>query len=370
MTKPEVLFVGTLNKDLPQYKSFAAKFNCLDYVLTTREQFQADLATKFSNISAIYGAWLGFLPIGGFRTVLESAAASPPKHLKIIAYCSVGYDHQDAEALAQHDIVMTNVPSDGAANPVADLVVYYAILAFRQFHMYSKPIYNQIPHTIDLRHRLAQGKFDHDRGQSQMSTSEGDGGSRYHFGETINGRANCSPAGHTAAIIGFGKIGQLIGKKLDALGMDIVCIKRTPLTQQDHDHLGYRATYAPHITQTGPVDLIVIACPETPETHHLINSHVIDAMAKPFRLVNIGRGSVVDEDALLQGLKSGKVLFAGLDVFENEPALNLELINRDDVVVTPHIGASTVENFDYTAVKALKNIELVLDGKDAISRVN
>lgn len=63
-------------------------------------------------------------------------------------------------------------------------------------------------------------------------------------------------------------------------------------------------------------------------------------------------------------------MFAGLDVYENEPSINPELINREDVILTPHIGASTVENFDYTAIKALENITKVLEGGDCVDRVN
>lgn len=106
------------------------------------------------------------------------------------------------------------------------------------------------------------------------------------------------------------------------------------------------------------------------KTYHLIDGLVISSFAKPIRIINIGRGSVIDEQALVDGLKLGKVLFAGLDVFENEPNVHPELFGRQDVVLTPHIGASTVENFDYTAIYAMKNIEDILGGGPGLSRVN
>ncbi|KAI5958603.1 hypothetical protein KGF57_002448 [Candida theae] len=364
MSKQQVLFIGDLNHSLPEFKKFQQKYECLEYTLTTRDQFIQDLKTRFSHISAIYGAWLGFVPISGLRTVIDYV----PPSLKVVAFCSVGYDHQDAQELTQRGIAMTNVPSDGAAEPVSDLVVYYTITAFRQLHMYAKHHLSTIPDTIDLRYKLANEEFNTREGKLNLSSGKG-----YDFGEKINQRPNLSPRGHNAVIVGFGQIGQLIGKKLSSLGMNIAYVKRAQLTTKQENDLGYKAKYAPTIldaAKQGQVDLVVIACPATPETHHLINEDVIDSIPNPFRIVNIGRGTVIDEQALLDGLDRGKILFAGLDVFENEPAINERLINREDVVLTPHIGASTLENFDYTAVKALENIDNILDGGAGVSRVN
>ena len=364
MTKQQVLFIGELNHSLPEYKKFQEKYECLEYTLTTRDQFIHDLKTRFSHISAIYGAWLGFVPIAGFRTVIEHI----PSSLKVVAFCSVGYDHQDAHELAQRGIAMTNVPSDGAAEPVSDLVVYFTITGFRQLHMYGKHQILKIPDTIEIRYKLANEPFNQKEGQLSLANGKG-----YDFGEKINQRPNLSPKGHNAVIVGFGQIGQLIGKKLNQLGMNITYVKRSGLDKDQEGSLGYEATYAPTVldaAKQGEVDLVVIACPATPETHHLINETVIDSISNPFRIINIGRGTVIDEQALLTGLDLGKILFAGLDVFENEPSINQRLINREDVVLTPHIGASTLENFDYTAIKALANIDNILEGGAGISRVN
>ena len=360
MTKPKVLFIGELNQSLSQFLYFQSKYECIFYEITTREQFIHDLQDKFNDIVAIYGAWLGFTLIGGYRTVIDY---SPP-NLKIIAFCSVGYDHDDAEILRNHGITLSNVPSDGAAEPVADLALYLALSSFRQFHMYSKNL-PSIPNTIDLRYQLADSEFDHERGKVLRTPGTG-----YNFGHYLNQRPNLSPRGHNVAIIGFGKIGQTIGKKLHDIGMKVNYIKRNKLLPHQELALDYPVTYHQKLTDVKNIDLIVIACPATPETHHLINSTVIDSLSQPFRIINIGRGTVIDEEALVQGLKSGKVLFAGLDVFENEPSIHPELIGREDVILTPHIGASTVENFDYTAIKALENIHKVIETGACDHRVN
>ncbi|RLV91288.1 putative 2-hydroxyacid dehydrogenase [Spathaspora sp. JA1] len=362
MSKAQVLFIGELNRDLSEFIQFQSKYECIFYTLTTREDLINKLKTDFKDIVAIYAAWLGFIPIGGFRTVIEYA----PSSLKIISLCSVGYDHEDADVLAKHGIIMTNVPSDGAAEPVAELVLVNAITSFRQFHLYSE--LSKIQHTMKIRYQYSSGEFNVISGKpASLSDSTQNG---YFFGHSINNRGCMSPRGHNVAIVGFGKIGQCIGKKLSDIGMNITYIKRTKLSLEEENELNYPVTYHAKIEDATDADLIVIACPGTPETFHLINEGVIKSMEKPFRIINIGRGTVIDEQALVDGLKSGKVLFAGLDVFEEEPLIHKELINREDVVLTPHIGSSTIENFDFTATRSLQNIDEVISVGDTCNRVN
>lgn len=362
MSKPQVLFIGDLDKSLPQYASFSQKFECIDYTVTTKEQVIEDFKTKFSNVLAIYGAWQGFFTVGGFRgELLENA----PSSLKCISICSVGFDGYDGPAMSKKEIVLTNVPSDGAAVPVADLVLYKALSSFRNFRIFEET-YHATNHTIVARSNLDSLEFDSEAGKPVIKKEVG-----YAFGEKLGGRQILSPEGHNAVIVGFGNIGQTIGKRLADIGMNIHYIKRSKLSAEEEAKLPYKVTYHKDILEAKDIaDLVVISCPATPETKHLINANVIDSISKPFRIINIGRGSVIDEQALVDGLKSGKVLFAGLDVYEKEPACHQDLIGRQDVILTPHIGASTKENFDHTATVALQNIEAILGGKEAITQVN
>ncbi|KAG2731680.1 hypothetical protein G9P44_005267 [Scheffersomyces stipitis] len=364
--KPKVLFVGDLDKSQPEFIRFNEKFTCIFHSLTSVDQLIEDFNTKFNDIEAIYGAWLGFVPLGGFRDkIIENA----PPSLKIIAICSVGYDGYDGAALRERNIILTNVPSTGAAGPVADLVLYNTLSSFRQFSAYQKVFSPDNNHTIKVRKLLDRsGTFETRTGQP-VTTGDGSG---YDFGEYINDRPNVNPGGHNAVIVGFGNIGKTIGQRLSSLGMNIHYIKRNKLSDSEEAKLGYEATYHADILSTKSfVDLVVIACPATPETKHLINAKVIDEIEHPFRVINIGRGSIIDEEALVNGLKMGKVLFAGLDVFEKEPSVHPELFGRSDVILTPHIGASTVENFNHTSVEAMRNIENVLiDGGEGFTRVN
>ncbi|CUM63789.1 uncharacterized protein PRCAT00001373001 [Priceomyces carsonii] len=362
--KPKVLFLGDLNRSLPEFKEFESNFECIDYTLTTVEKLIEDFKTRFSTIEAIYGAWLGLSFLGGFRNeILENA----PKSLKVIAVCSVGFDSYDGEGMAKKDIILTNVPSLGASEPVADLVLYNTIASFRNFKFDQSNFTPDHNHTVHLRKMLDSNQFDLTLGKIVLGDPSG-----YSFGEKKGGRFALSPKGHNALIVGFGSIGQKIGQRLSQIGMNIHYVKRSKLSEKEENKLGYEIVYHKSIIDAKKIaDLIVIACPGTPETKHLINRSLIDSMSKPFRIINIGRGSIVDEKALVEGLKTGKILFAGLDVFEDEPKVNPELFNRDDVILTPHIGASTVENFDFTAIYAMKNIEnILLHQQNGLSRVN
>ncbi|EGV60785.1 hypothetical protein PSN45_001422 [Yamadazyma tenuis] len=361
-SKPQVLFIGELNKSLLEYQQFSSKFECIDYVITSKAQLVQDLQTKFKNIEAIYGAWLGFVPVGGFRDDIIDAC---PSSLKVISICSVGYDGYDGERMKSKNIVLTNVPSVGAADPVADLVLYNTLTGFRNFHL-SQRAFLECPHTVNARAALQYGSFDGADGAVRWGEQ-----SRYAYGESTAGTDCHNPRGHHAVVVGFGQIGQLIGQRLSAVGMHIHYVKRTRLSAQQEASLGYPATYHSSLADATMADLVVIAAPGTPETKHMVNADIIEKFTKPFRIINVGRGTIIDEQALVNGLESGKVLFAGLDVYENEPHVHPKLLHRQDVLLTPHVGASTIENFDFTAVQALKNIEnVLLQNGSGLNRVN
>lgn len=361
----KVAFVGDLDEELPEYKDFALRHECVRYHITTKEQLLKDFGEggELANIDAIYGAWLGFVVVGGFT---EDIAAAAPKLLKVVAVCSVGHNDYDGEGMAKHDIILTNVPLDGAAGPVTDLVVYYTINAFRQFTAFTNalsPEHNQI--TFVRRWMNEANKWDTEKGKPRFTKENA-----YSFGHHLNDRPVISPRGHKVVIVGFGNIGRTIGKSLHHLGMEIHYVKRSKLSDDEEKGLGYPTTYHASIKDATFADLVVIAAPLTPETKHLIDAKQIEAMEKPFRLINIGRGAILDEQAVVDGLKLGKILFAGLDVFEHEPKVHPDLYGRDDVVLTPHIASLTKENFDHTSRQAMANIDDVLSGGTGITRVN
>lgn len=354
MKKSAVLILGRVDTNTEEYKEFASRFECIHYDVTSADQLLEDFNTRFHHIEAIFANWGGFEQAGGFRGKLVEQA---PPNLKLVAMCQIGHDGFDLDAMRDRGIMLTNVPTPLAHESVADLVLYNALASFRNFKLFERGFIGSQAHTSMVRNLVIFGQWDAQCGQQVLQQ----GKVPMNFAEAACGRLNHSPRGHNAVIVGFGNIGKNIGQRLSAIGMNIHYVKRTPMGEAEAKELGYEATFHKTVLDAKDIaDLIIVACPGNASTKHMINKNVIDSMRNPFRIINIGRGYVVDESALVDGLKLGKVLFAGLDVFEQEPAVHPELLNRADVVLTPHIGSGTSELFYHAQGVCYQNIKSVL----------
>lgn len=155
--------------------------------------------------------------------------------------------------------------------------------------------------------------------------------------------------GKTAGILGLGRIGKAIAHRLSAHGLEIAYHGRQP---QDVPH-----RYCSSLIELAETsDFLIIACPGGPETKQLIQADILSALGPDGTLINIARGSVVDEGALIQALKSGTIRAAGLDVFENEPHLPAALLSCENVVLLPHVGSATHETRQAMAQLVIDNL--------------
>ncbi|OQU81055.1 hypothetical protein SORBI_3006G004600 [Sorghum bicolor] len=144
--------------------------------------------------------------------------------------------------------------------------------------------------------------------------------------------------GKRVGIIGLGNIGSLIAKRLEAFGCVIYYNSRRP-----KDSVSYR--YFPNVHDlASESDILVVACALNKETRHIVDKDVLEALGKDGIVINIGRGANIDEAALVSALKDGRIAGAGLDVFENEPKVPVELLSMDNVVLTPHSAVFTAES--------------------------
>lgn len=158
-------------------------------------------------------------------------------------------------------------------------------------------------------------------------------------------------SGKTVGIIGLGRIGMAIAKRAEAFNCPISYYTRT-----EKPNLKYK--YYPSVVELASnCNILVVACPLTEETRHIINREVIDALGPKGVLINIGRGPHVDEKELVSALVEGRLGGAGIDVFENEPHVPEELFGLENVVLTPHIGSGTVETRTVMADLVLGNLE-------------
>ncbi len=175
-------------------------------------------------------------------------------------------------------------------------------------------------------------------------------------------------SGKRLGIVGLGRIGQAVAHRAKAFGLSIHYHSRKRAPDSVEEELG--ATYWQDLdAMLGRIDFLSIHCPLTPSTKHLIDRQRLKAMQPHAILVNTARGGIVDEKALADFLDSGRLAGAGLDVFEEEPAINETLLTLDNVVLLPHMGSSTREARIAMGEKVLINIRTFMDGHSPPDRV-
>jgi lactate dehydrogenase-like 2-hydroxyacid dehydrogenase len=220
-------------------------------------------------------------------------------NLEIIASFGVGYDHIDAAAAAHRGIVVTNTP-DVLTEEVADTAVGLLICTVRELPQAER--------------YLRAGKWP--KANYPLSRA------------TLRNR--------TAGLVGMGRIGQAIARRLEAFGVPIVYHSRQPRPDLPHRH------YPQLIDMAKEVDTLIVIVPGGAATRNMIDARVLEALGPDGILINVARGSVVDEAALIEALKQRRIFAAGLDVFVNEPEVPAELLALDNVVLLPHLGSASV----------------------------
>ena len=219
--------------------------------------------------------------------------------LEIIASFGVGYDHVDAAWAGAHGITVTNTP-DVLTEEVADTALGLLLCTVRELPQAER--------------HLRAGKWP--QGDYQLSRA------------TLRDR--------TVALVGMGRIGQAIARRLDAMRVPVVYHSRRPAAG-----IGYRH-YPNLIDMARDADVLLVITPGGSATRHLINAEVLRALGPEGILINMARGSVVDEEALIKALREKTILSAGLDVFAREPHVPPELIAMEHVVLFPHLGSGSV----------------------------
>lgn len=174
--------------------------------------------------------------------------------------------------------------------------------------------------------------------------------------------------GKTLGVVGAGRIGQAVARRAAGFGMRILYYNRRRLPKAVEQEL--HLTYADLATVLQEADFISLHCPLTPDTRHLIGAAELRLMKPTAVLINTSRGPVVDEAALVAALKEGRIFGAGLDVFEQEPALHPELAGLPNVVLAPHIGSAATETRQRMVDLVVSGVLAVLRGSRPSNLVN
>lgn len=171
-------------------------------------------------------------------------------------------------------------------------------------------------------------------------------------------------SGKTLGIVGMGRIGSAVARRALGFGMDILYHNREPANPTIARELG--AEYVSVDELLGRSDFVSLHCPLNSDSHRLIDEDRLDRMKSSAYLINTARGAIVDEEALVHALETGTIAGAGLDVYENEPAVHPELIASDRVVLAPHLASATEETRSRMSRMCAESILAALDGEEKI----
>jgi hydroxypyruvate reductase len=302
---PDIIVTAPLPPFL--YDPLKAGYRCHDYHLA---------ADKSALLAAAGGIVRGLVQGGGTITPTTLLDALPK--LEIISVFGVGYDGVPVDYCRARGIKVTNTP-DVLTDDVADVAVGLILMTGRGFVRL-----NRFVHAGEW---LQRGP--------ELTTKLG---------------------GRTVGILGLGRIGKAIAERVAAMGMKVAYTGRRaqPVPYTFHDDL---------VALAAASDFLVVACPGGAATKNVVDARVLAALGKKGTLVNIARGSIVDEPALVQALADGTIKGAGLDVFADEPRIPPALLAMDNVVLLPHVGSATRETRQAMADLCKANLDAWFAGK-------
>jgi lactate dehydrogenase-like 2-hydroxyacid dehydrogenase len=246
--------------------------------------------------------------------------------LEIVSAFGVGYDHVDAAYARDHNIMVTNTP-DVLTEEVADIAMGLLICTLREFIKADRYLRSGLWHA------------------QQYPLSVG------------------SLRDRKVGMVGMGRIGQAIARRLEASKVPVVYHTRNPAPDLSYKH------YPDLIEMAKAVDTLIIIVPGGPSTAKMVNAEVMKALGPRGVIVNVARGTVVDEQALVAALKSGTILAAGLDVFDKEPNVPDELKAMQNVVLLPHIGSASVVTRNAMDQLVVDNLKAWFAGKPPLTPV-
>lgn len=261
-------------------------------------------------------------------TKLDSEVIAAGENLKVIGRAGIGIDNVDVEAASQHDIIVMNTPH---ANSVAAAEQTMALMLAASRN------------TVMAHNSLAAGEWERSR----------------FVGNELEGK--------TLGVIGFGTIGRLVANRAQAFGMNVIATDPYVL-EETATEMGVSLLSLPDLLLQA--DIITLHSVVTSETTNLINAGTIALMKDGVVIINVARGKLIDEQALANALKSGKVAAAALDVYQQEPPQGSPLIGLPNVLHTPHLGASSKEAQRRVAEEIVEQVVDALRGADIRNVIN
>jgi lactate dehydrogenase-like 2-hydroxyacid dehydrogenase len=312
--KTDVLLIGSPKPVI--VKGLTSAFNLIRFSdAKDREKFFAETAPQVRGMA-----------VAGTEERVNGAFMTRFPRLEIVSSFGVGYDHVDAAWAGAHGITVTNTP-DVLTEEVADTALGLLLCTVREFPQAERYV--------------RAGKW----AQKGYPLSRA----------TLRNR--------TVGMVGLGRIGQAIARRLEAMQVPVVYHSRRPAAGVSYRH------YPKLVDMARDVDVLMVITPGGAETRNLVNADVLAALGPDGILINMARGSVVDEPALIKVLQDKTILSAGLDVYLHEPEVPPELIAMDHVVLFPHLGSASVATREKMDQLVVDNLLAWAAGKPPLTPV-
>jgi lactate dehydrogenase-like 2-hydroxyacid dehydrogenase len=312
--KPDVLLVGSKKPVIVNGLQNAITLHVLEDA-TDKDAFLTSIADKIRALAVSLTA----------HKIGSDLMQRFPK-LELVSTFGVGYDHVDAKWAGAHGITVTNTP--GVLNEeVADTALGLLLCTVRELPQAER--------------YLRAGKWP---------------SGNYPLSNTLRDR--------TVGLVGMGRIGQAIARRIEAFGVPVVYHSRKPQPNVKYKY------YPKLIDMARDVDTLLVIVPGGPGTQNIINKEVLEALGPRGILINMARGSVVDEPALIEALKNKTILSAGLDVYVKEPQVPPDLIAMDHIVLFPHLGSGSVHTRKAMDQLVVDNVLAWASGKPPLTPVS
>ncbi|TPX09379.1 uncharacterized protein E0L32_009423 [Thyridium curvatum] len=327
----QLLMLGPVHHAKAEFEQLTKEFKTIHLTSGTREQFLDDCANGgvYDGVVAISRTADSAAFTGLFDAELITRL---PSSVKFISHNGAGYDQINVPECTKRGIQVSNTP-DVVNDATADTALLLLLAALRKAW---------IPQST-----IRRGTWDQGRPMGR------------------------DPAGLTLGVLGLGGIGVATAKRAAAFGMKIQYHNRSPRGDlAEHFAAGPSPQYVGFEELLRTSDVVSVHLPLSPATRHTIGAKEIDMMKQDVVIINTARGPVIDEEALVQGLDSGKVWSAGLDVFEKEPEVHPGLLGNNNVILLPHIGTATVDTRKRMEILVVDNVRSALSQGKLLTQVS
>lgn len=296
--------------------------------LTDHSDFNVDIQTDLNEteLAEIIPNYEGLIVRSQTQVTSNIIAAAP--NLKVIARAGVGVDNIDVEAATKHGVIVINAPDGNTISATEHSMAMILSMA------------RNVPQAHQS---LKNGKWDR---------------KAYRGTELYN---------KTLGVIGAGRIGIGVAKRAQSFGMNILAFDPY-LSEDKAKELNVTRATVDEIAEQA--DFVTVHTPLTPKTRGIVDKAFFDKAKPTLQIINVARGGIIDEDAIVEALDTNQIQGAAIDVFESEPATESPLVAHDKIIVTPHLGASTVEAQEKVAVSVANEIIDIFEHGNVVNAIN